>query len=319
MRCPFLREAQVKFCQASPFKKMIVRTPGQAENEKCSSPDYVSCPAAKQSHEEFPSQTHCPFLTESLVQYCSAASVTKFIPYSESVLSRCGTENHRYCELYMALAHTDPHKPPVNSNNRQQENQEQWIDGIQIPNNLSFSANHLWLDAGEDGCYHVGIDGFLASVLGEVEAVNFVTLRGLNRPTVVLTARGVDLQMMFLNPMLITRTNSYLRTRPDKAVTEPYGIGWLFEGAELKPETKKSEATASNGMIHGKAVRDWMRRELNRMSEFVHEEFSRIDLHGQPLLADGGAFTGGLVRHLNRDEILHLFNEFFSPYASWRR
>ena len=47
----------------------------------------------------------CPFLHESLVQYCGAASLTKYIPYSEAVLSHCGTESHRYCELFLAFAH----------------------------------------------------------------------------------------------------------------------------------------------------------------------------------------------------------------------
>ena len=104
MRCPFLREAQVKFCRASAYRKMIVRLAEQPEHERCSSREYVNCPAAKQHMEDRPSIDHCPFLHESLVQYCTAAAVTKYIPYTESVLSQCGTESHKYCELYLGLA-----------------------------------------------------------------------------------------------------------------------------------------------------------------------------------------------------------------------
>ena len=105
MRCPFLREAQVKFCCASEFKKMIVRSQGDESNEICSSSAYAACPSVKQRHEELPSQAHCPFLQESLVQYCSGASVVKYVPYSDPSLSRCGTSSHRYCELFLMISH----------------------------------------------------------------------------------------------------------------------------------------------------------------------------------------------------------------------
>lgn len=318
MRCPFLREAQVKFCQASPFKKMIVRTLGPPNHERCSSPDYVNCPAARQRqhHEEFPSQTHCPFLTESLVQYCSAASVTKFIPYSESELSRCVNENHRYCELYMALANPPVHGTAPESSAAKNVAQ---IDGMEIPEHLSYSANHFWLDTSEDGYYHVGIDAFLAKVLGSVDSLSFVTSKGVNRPAAVLTVHGADLQMVFPNSMLIERPNNYLRTHPEKLTSHPYTLGWLFEGSLPKAPAAKNEAPVNAGLIREKDIMPWMKQEMHRLSTFVHEQLAHHELQGQPLMADGGAFCDGLMQHLNRDDILHLFNEFFSPYASWRK
>jgi hypothetical protein len=104
MRCPFLREAQVKFCQVAPSRKMILNHPTQGVHEKCTSSDYVSCPAAKEFHEEFPNLDRCPFLQESLMQYCAAAPVVKYLPYSESILSRCGNDSHFNCEVYRSLA-----------------------------------------------------------------------------------------------------------------------------------------------------------------------------------------------------------------------
>src|SRR5204862_222433 len=100
MRCPFLQEAQVKSCQASEFRKMIVRNPAISD-EKCSSPAYVTCSAAQQHCGEAPPQDHCPFIRELLVQFCSAAPIARYIPYSESSISRCGGAGHRYCELYL--------------------------------------------------------------------------------------------------------------------------------------------------------------------------------------------------------------------------
>ncbi len=320
MRCPFLREAQVRYCQASPFKKMIVQTPDQDIPERCSSTDYINCPSARQQQELQPGRAHCPFLQESLVQYCSAASVTKYIPYSESVLSRCGNESHRYCELYLALANprgTDASATPDSGSSEKLSVGEDLVEGIRVPRWLSYSANHLWLDMSTDGYCHIGADSFLSRVLGSVDRITYLAARGVTRPTVILTVRGVDLQLAFPNPILVTRSNSYLRANPGKLVSDPYGLGWLFEGAPLEAGTDEPKGV-SHRLIPGEAAPSWIRDEVRRIASFVHERVAMTDPQGQRLMADGGSFAPGFVQHLSREEILGLFNDFFSPYASWR-
>lgn len=104
MRCPLLREAQVRFCTASPYRKLIVRLPVKPEQERCSCAEYVHCPSARQHFEERPSADHCPFLQESLMQYCGAAAIPKYIPYSEAVASRCSGDGHCQCVAFAARA-----------------------------------------------------------------------------------------------------------------------------------------------------------------------------------------------------------------------
>lgn len=317
MRCPFLREAQVKFCRASAFRKMIVRLPGQPDNERCSTPAYVNCPAARLHREEHPSIDHCPFLNESLVQYCSAATVTKYIPYSESVLSQCGTESHKFCELFLALAHP-PHAAFPDEDNRVHSHTgteaEHVAQGIRIPEALWFAPNHMWLDVGADGVLHIGVDAFLASVMGEIDRLTYVTPRGVGRPTAVLTVQGVDLQMTFPNQVNIMRPNTYLRTNPAKILSDPYGSGWLFEASEAG---KQSPSRA--GLIPGKDACAWMEAEVRRMTEYAHDLATRPSAHGAVLMADGGCFHPGLVHDLTREECLEVANAFFSPLADWRK
>ena len=197
---------------------MIIRLAEQPENERCSSPDYVNCAAAKQHLEDRPSIDHCPFLHESLVQYCTAAAVTKFIPYTESVLSQCGTDSDKYCELFLGLSQ------PIDENTDKIQSCKdgncavRTVDDIKIPSNLFFSPNHMWMEIGNDGVCHVGIDAFLAKVLGTVDQITFGTTKGFHHPTISLTVRGVDLQFVFPIQMNITRANTYLRTNPDKIV-----------------------------------------------------------------------------------------------------
>jgi hypothetical protein len=54
-----------------------------------------------------------------------------------------------------------------------------------------------------------------------------------------------------------------------------------------------------------------MEEEQRRMNEFVQQQAG--------VAADGGLFSAGLARHLDRDRMLALFHEFFSPYASGKR
>ena len=321
MRCPFLREAQVKSCRASTFRKMIVRLPGQPDNERCSSSAYMECPAARQHHEEHPSLDHCPFLQESLVQYCAAGSVTKYVPYSESVLSRCGTDSHKYCELFVALA--NPGADAVNgagvsADQSSDVKNEHDVDGMRVPDGLWYSPNHMWLDVSDDGVLHVGIDAFLARILGDVDQITFVTTKGTCRPTAVLSLKGADLQMMFPREIVVTKTNSYLRTNPSKMLADPYSAGWLFEGVEIR-ETREQHTAVTHGLISGKEAATWMHHELARVNTLVHDLIARPQEHGVVLMADGGGIQTGFMKHLDRVEILQLFNEFFSPLANWRK
>lgn len=102
MRCPYFKEATVKCCRVSAFKKLIAQTPGQADREKCSSEEYAACPVARQHGTTFASESQCPFLQESQAQYCAAAAVMKFIPHSGAGLTRCDSEGHQTCELFLA-------------------------------------------------------------------------------------------------------------------------------------------------------------------------------------------------------------------------
>lgn len=299
MNCPFLRDAHVRYCRSSSLSKMIVDTPGEAVDDRCSSRGFRECPTYRERPGEEAAGPPCPWLHQSLVQYCGAAPVRKFIPYSESPASRCHNEGHRYCELYLALAH-------AGAETRSAAN----VDGIHMPDWLLYSANHMWLDPGADGTYHIGLDAFAARVVGRVDRISFVTLSGVKRPAVVLTTGALDVQLTFPNSMLITGTNVYLRANPLKLSEDPYSAGWLFRAEDAPHGARRLETAAISGTIRGAAVRPWLEQEVDRLSRFVHARLS--------MPADGGLFAEGILEHLDREAALQLVNEFFPPHATWR-
>jgi glycine cleavage system H lipoate-binding protein len=312
MRCPFLREAQVKYCQGSAIKKMIARMPNDTVSERCSSNDYVNCPSLKQHHEEHPQQTRCPFLQESLVQYCAASSVTKYVPYSESSIIRCGNDGYRYCDLFHSVA------APNDVNATNEAAQDTMIDGIHLPAGLAYSANHMWLDQTDDGMCHIGVDAFITRIFRRIDAINFLPQNSSTLPTIVLTMHGVDLHLVFPIPVNVTRVNSYLRADVQKLVSHPYSSGWLYEGTLLDANSSQSPAPAST-MVRGDKAVQWMKREVCHLSEFIHDQIIPDQLISQPVMMDGGVVHPDFLNYLKRQELLHLFNEFFSPYAHWRK
>jgi glycine cleavage system H lipoate-binding protein len=309
MRCPFLREAQVKYCQGSAIKKMIARMSNDIVHEKCSSKDYVNCPSLKQHHEEQPQQTRCPFLQESLVQYCAASSVTKYVPYSESSIIRCGNDGHRYCDLFLSVA------APNKIGALKETVQENRVDGINLPANLSYSTNHMWLDQADDGMCHIGVDAFLTRIFHSIDAINFLPSNSSGLSTIVLTMYGVDLQLVFPIPVNVTRVNSYLRADLQKLTSQPYSAGWLYEGTLLEANSSKSSNPASN-MLRGDEAIKWMKCEICHLSEFIHDQIIPNQVASQPVMMDGGVVHPDFLKHLNKQELLLLFNEFFSSYTN---
>jgi glycine cleavage system H lipoate-binding protein len=300
VRCPFLREAHVQSCQASPFRKQIVRT-GTAADERCGSSAWRECAVVRELNEEHPSASACPFHSESLAQYCSAAPVTKLIPWSDQAFSRCGSEAHRYCDLYLALARTPA--PPAAPGEPAPGVED--ADGVPVPQWLWFAPGHTWLAIGGDGVCHIGVDAFLARTLGGIDRVQFVTTKGVERPAAVLTVREVDLTVTFPNPVLITGVNGALRADPARLARDPYGLGWLFEGVVRdRGLVPGGAARATEGLFRGDAATAWMRRETLRLRALAEDAAGRIS--GARLAADGGLPAPGLVRTLPHDEALRL-------------
>ncbi len=323
MRCPFLREAQAKYCQASAFRKMILESARDAGHERCSSEAYVECPAAAPNVKGRPIDGCCPFLKDATVEYCGAASVTKYVPANDALLSRCTSDRHLYCELYLATADPRGERLPGTAGLVRSAGPGRLmvvVDGIPVPGHLSYAPNHMWLDVAEDGRCHVGVDAFFTKVVGLVEAISFVKAgKEADHPVAVLTVNGVDMHLVFPQALEDVVPNASLRGCPGKLTADPYGAGWLFEGVEPAMHGAPVAAGARAGLIGGESAARWIFAEADRLLEFVHERIAQPATDGIRLIADGGRVQPGLAWHLDREALISLFNEFFSPQLRWRR
>lgn len=316
MKCPFLKDASVKYCEASAYRKMLLKDAISAQSERCSTSAWRACPAARLRDSD-PSHERCPFLHEAQAEYCGAASVTKFIPATNDLLSRCNSDGHLYCELF--LVHADPvgERRPHHRSGLPADDPS--AAGVPMPHDLRFSPNHMWLDVSDDGSCHIGIDAFAAKVLGPVERVTFVPQRSGSCPTAVLHVNGVDVSMVFPEPHAVS-ANVYLRTSPAKLTEDPYGAGWLFECSERPAAAPGVDANATGAkLLSGSEAVAWMQDEMRRLNEFVQERIACHDVGGIRSMADGGTVEDGLAAHLDRDDLIALASDFFTAQADWRR
>jgi glycine cleavage system H lipoate-binding protein len=313
MRCPFLQEAAVRFCEVGPFRKLIPISSSQPDTEKCSSPGFARCPWAAGRLEQLPEAASCPFLRKTLVQYCSAAPERRFVPYSDLLLSCCTSDSHRYCDLFLAVAKPERRKGDASHGGAGGAPE----DAVEVPPALAFSPNHMWLDLRPDASCHVGMDAFFAKVMGAIEEISFATPGSRGRPTAIARAHGVSLPLVFPGFLPYLHCNVRLRTDPGRIVSDPYGRGWLFEGSVAFDPAGDLRRGLLRGLFSGEHVLAWMKSELERMTHYVHERLSRAAPGQGRLLADGGVFCDGVALHLSPGDLLQLFNEFFSPQRAW--
>jgi glycine cleavage system H lipoate-binding protein len=277
MSCPFLREGRARYCHAAPVRKLILDRPGATDGGRCASAQYLTCELASKNGI---AQAHCPHLEEIRVQYCSVSPIPKLVPFSDSQMSSCTSDNYRYCDSYLHLA--QPHSTPP-------------------PPTLLYTPNHFWLDVEESGLCHVGIDGFVADVAGTVDGITFVTPRGTHCPALALTIHGVEWPMSFPNPLMIQRVNSRVRSDPTRLTLDPYGVGWLFEGWEVPGRTRI-------GLVSGPQAAAWQAEERERLAHEIHETHAPG--------CDGGSPVRGVAQFLSREHLVCLFQHFFSR-ADW--
>ena len=265
MRCPFLREEQVKSCLAAPFRNAVVRAKVRFDLEHCSQAAHAGCPLAAGSREAHPSPGHCPFLHESLVQFCSNAPRPTYVPWSESPELRCAHDGHRYCEAFREAA------PASALAGARGDPRIHVVERVPMPGWLLYAPNHLWLDPGDDGVCHLGIDAFASRLLGKLERLTLLTISGTVRPAVVLTVGGVDLTLVFPLSLSLISANGLLRSRLDRLACDPYGLGWLFE-ARFRPGEGRPAPLPERTLREGRAAREWMAAEVRRAAGHARQE-----------------------------------------------
>lgn len=295
MQCPFLKDTRVRWCRAAGIRKPIPEAFSDDAACRCLDERFRQCRWAPSDAAQV--APPCPHLESALVQYCEAAPLTRFVPFSEPLLTRCGTDAHKYCDFYLDVLRAA--RPPLRDHE------------LAAPGDLHYTRNHWWVDLGEDGLCHLGIDAFLARLLADVDRAGAVVPRGDACPAVVFTCRNADFTATFPAPVRIEAVNPHLRISPRAMLREPYTAGWLFRGRATPAQLEALQEV----LIRPEEARRAMEEDARRVNEMIQS----LRPAGAAAMADGGLFEAGLLAMLEPGEAQRMFHEFGSPRAGQRR
>lgn len=307
MHCPFLRKLNVKYCGLYGMK-LIPLSADNAESERCLSRGWHECSLVRGSEAAGSGQDRCPHLCVEDVHYCDLAPVRKLVPCNKAIDSRCVGDGHRYCDLYLAMA--EPRARAATPGQGAAVGGDPAL--AELPDELAYAPNHLWLDDGDGHRVHVGVDAFLTSTLGQVEAITFPARRAAARPSVLLRVGGLDLEMVLPLALREIEPNAHLSVAPGTVNADPYGRGWLFAGVPAGARATEAGQVDSGPFLRGPAARRWLRRERDRLDRFVHDCLDERRGADGGLSTDGGPAAGGLSGFLDRRTLVRLHHEFFA-------
>ena len=180
--CPFLRDATVTFCRQAPAAKALPLEAIDQASSRCNGPDHARCPYAPQEPGGA-TGGRCPALEERQVRSCVVAAAARPVPALTTLPSRCSTDAYRHCSLYLERAAASAAVAAPRGVARPTAD----VDGIEVPLTLAYTANHLWVDRGDDGSCTVGVDAFLVRTIGTADRVTFVSTWPGARPFAVLS------------------------------------------------------------------------------------------------------------------------------------
>ena len=301
MQCPFLRKLNVKYCGLYGMK-MIPLSSDSSAPERCLSREYLACRLMRDKAAAA-AQDRCPNLCVEDVHYCDLAPVRKLVPCNKAATTRCGGDGHRYCDLYLSLA--EPGLRGVTGADAGMPD-----DGPPQPDDLAYAPNHMWLDDGDGQRVHIGVDAFFCHTLGTVESVTYPARRDEARPSALIRVGGVDLEMVFPLALRAFETNAHVASAPGTVSQDPYGRGWLFAGVPVDAPAYEGGPTGAGLLLRGAAACRWLRRERDRLTQFVHACLD--ERRGHDLATDGGQADGRLSEVLDRRTLIRLHHEFFS-------
>ena len=100
-----------------------------------------------------------------------------------------------------------------------------------IPNNLKYTKNHVWLENIGEDAYRVGITDFAQDELGDIVFVDTPEEdREYSQSDECAVVESVKSASDIYCPLsgVVTEVNSELEDKPELINSDPYSDGWLF-------------------------------------------------------------------------------------------
>jgi glycine cleavage system H lipoate-binding protein len=163
-------------------------------------------------------------------------------------------------------------------------------DWFSVPADYLFHRGHAWARPESSGLVTIGMDHFAASLVGPLSRIAMpavgATLGQGERGWRLIADDGRAVDMLSPVDGAILEVNPEAASRPDAALADPFGTGWLMK---VRPSRLRANRT---GLISGTAARSWMQEVAAGLQNHLAPELGA-------LAQDGGAPVAGMARALD--------------------
>jgi glycine cleavage system H protein len=287
MKCPFLEEVVVRYCQAYPIRKMI---PCSSEENTCVGKEHFQCETFKEmARANFKMEEIAMTKVESKSQeYPSLKASSNFFPPYWSQICRhsncpaCIYRNQCYAAEGKWL------KEPV------------LVSGFVMQRGLHFSRAHTWAKTRKVEAVRVGFDDFAQKLLGNITKVDLpekgsTVKQGENSWSVKCGSRSADL----LSPIdgEVIEVNQKLFKDTSLINKDPYGNGWVLT---LKPYHLEKNLRL---LYQGDQAKTWLENDADRLHRRVEKDLGVT-------VADGGQLIQAISKRIPAKEWKKLVHDF---------
>lgn len=169
-------------------------------------------------------------------------------------------------------------------------------DTLKAPKGVLFDRSHTWTFMEQDGAVKIGIDDFLQHITGAITRTEVKPLgEKIRRGEILATISQNGKKIQVLSPITgrIISHNPMLESAPALLNESTFDRGWV---CRIEPD---NWATEYQLLILSKDYIEWIKHELTRFKDFLHEAFRKQETQlALVILPDGGEII---------DEILSQF------------
>ena len=172
--------------------------------------------------------------------------------------------------------------------------------GFEIPQDYCFHLGHTWVTNESANDARVGVDRFVANLMGKIDHVEVSgTDRWVRQGQKLITLGSGGTSVDLLSPVegVVVAVNDDVLRDPTLVTNDPYENGWI--AIVKSPDLKINQ----RNLIQGPMVAPWMQNNLARLNAM---------LSPTPALAqDGGGPVSGLLPQLTPELRQKVVKEFF--------